>query len=81
MDLGDAAVLDIAEPADGVDDVEAELVIGQCEVGLGLGAVGAKEARAGGIGAAADRQGQPEDAVEGADGAKVGSSGMSARGA
>ena len=71
VDLGDAAVFGIAEPTDQGHDVEAELVIGQCEVGLGLGAVGAEEARAGGIGAAPDRQGQPEDAVEGADGAVV----------
>ena len=71
VDLGDAAVLGIAEPADQGHDVEAELVIGQGEVGLGLGAVGAEEAGALGIGAASDGQGQPEDAVEGADGAIV----------
>ena len=71
VDLGDAAVLGIAEPADRRHDVEAELVIGQGEVGLGLGAVGAEEAGAGGIGTASDRQGQPEDAVEGGDGAVV----------
>ena len=71
VDLGDAAVLGIAEPAHQGHDVEAELVIGQGEMGLSLGAVGTEEAGAGGIGAASDRQGQPEDAVEGADGAKV----------
>src|SRR5262249_53448583 len=46
-------------------------VIGPGEVGLGLGAVGAEEAGAGGIGAASDRQRQPEGAVEGTDGAIV----------
>ena len=71
VDLGDAAVLGIAEPADQGHDVEAELVIGQGEVGLGLGAVGPEEAGAIGIGAASDGQGQPEDAVEGGDGAEV----------
>ena len=71
VDLGDAAVLGIAEPAHQGHDVETELVIGQGEVGLSLGAVGSEEAGAGGIGAASDGQGQPEDAVEGADSAKV----------
>ena len=71
MDLGDAAVLGMAEPADQGHDIEAELVIGQGEVGLGLGPVGSEEAGAVGIGAASDRQGQPEDAVEGGDGAEV----------
>ena len=41
VDLGDAAVLGMAEPTDQGHDVEAELVIGQGEVGLGLGPVGA----------------------------------------
>ena len=66
VDLGDAAVLGIAEPADRGHDVESELVIGQGEMGLGLGAVGPEEAGALGIGTASDRQGQPEDAIEGA---------------
>ena len=39
VDLGDTAVLGIAEPADQGHDVESELVIGQGEVELGLGAV------------------------------------------
>ena len=46
-------------------------MIGQGEVGLGLGAVGPEQAGALGIGAASDGQGQPEDAVESADRAKV----------
>ena len=71
VDLGDAAVLGIAEPADQGHDVETELVIGQGEVGLGLGAVGSEEAGTSGIGTASDRQGQPDDAVEGGDGAEV----------
>ena len=37
VDLGDAAVLGIAEPADQRHDVESELMIRQGEVGLGLG--------------------------------------------
>ena len=71
VDLGDAAVLGMAEPTDQGHDVEAELVIGQGEVGLGLGPVGAEEAGAIGIGTASDGQGQAEDAVEGGDGAEV----------
>jgi hypothetical protein len=71
VDLGDAAVLGVAEPADQGHDVEAELVIGQGEVGLGLGPVGAEEAGTSGIGAASDGEGQAEDAVEGGDGAEV----------
>ena len=50
VDLGDTAVLGIAEPADQGHDVESELVIGQGEVGLGLGAVGPEEAGTLGIG-------------------------------
>ena len=46
-------------------------MIGQGEVGLGLGPVGPEEAGAIGIGTASDGQGQPEDAVEGGDGAEV----------
>ena len=64
-------MLGIAEPADQGHDVESELVIGQGEVGLGLGAVGPEQAGALGIGAASDGQGQPEDAVESADRAIV----------
>ncbi len=71
VDLGDAAVLGIAEPADQRHDVESELMIRQGEVGLGLGPIGAEEAGAGGIGAASDGQGQSEDAVESTDGAIV----------
>src|SRR3954452_16334648 len=71
VDLGDAAVLGMSEPTDQGHDIEPELVIGQGKVGLGLGPVGPEEAGAIGIDTAADRQGQPEDAVEGGDGAEV----------
>ena len=71
MDLGDAAVFGVAEPTDQGDDVEAEFVVGQGEVGFGLGPVGSKEAGTIGVVAAADREGQPGDAVEGGDGAEV----------
>jgi len=46
-------------------------VIGQGEVGLGLGPVGPEEAGASGIVTAPDGQGQVEDAVEGGDRAEV----------
>jgi len=75
VDLGEAAVLGMAEPPDGGHDIEAELVIGQGEVGLGLRPVGAEEAGTSGIVTASDRQCQAEDAVEGGDGAKVGVAG------
>jgi hypothetical protein len=61
----------MSEPADQRHDIEAELVIGQGEVGLGLGPVGPEEAGAIGIDTASDRQGQVEDAVEGGDGAEI----------
>ena len=46
-------------------------MIGQGELGLGFGPVGAEETWAIGIGTASDRQCQVEDAVEGGDGAEV----------
>ena len=64
VDLGDAAVLGMSEATDQGHDIESKLVIGQGEVGLGLGPVGPEEAGAIGIGAASDGQRQPEDAVE-----------------
>src|SRR6185437_10341282 len=71
VDLGNTAVLGMSKPTDGGHDIEAEFVIGQGEVGLGLGPIGPEEAGAIGIGTASDRQGQPEDAVEGGDGAEI----------
>ena len=71
MDLGDAAVLGMAEATDQGHDVEPEFVIRQGEMGLGLGPVGAEEAGAIGIVTASDGQGQVEDAIEGGDGAEV----------
>jgi hypothetical protein len=40
VDLGDAAVFGVSESADEGEDVKAELVVGQGEVGLGLRTVG-----------------------------------------
>ena len=71
MDLGDATVLGMAEATDQGQDIEPEFVIGQGEMGLGLGAVGAEEVGAIGIGTASDGQGQVEDAIEGGDSAEV----------
>jgi hypothetical protein len=71
VDLGDAAVLGRAEPADGRHDVEAELVVGQGEAGFGLGAIRAQEARAIGVGAASDRQDQAHHVLERGDRAEV----------
>ena len=63
VDLGDTAVLDIAEPADQGHDVESELVMRQGEVRFGLGAIGQQEPRAIEVGAAADREGQSNKSV------------------
>ena len=71
VDLGDAAVLGMSEPTDCGHDIESELVIGQGEVGLGLGPVGPEEAGTSGIVTASDSQCEAEDAVEGRDGAEV----------
>ena len=65
-------MLGVAEAADQREDVEAELVVGQGEVGLGLGPVGRVVARAGEVGAAPDLEGEPQDPIEGGDGAVVG---------
>jgi len=51
VDLGDGAVLGMAEPAHQRNDVEAKLMVGQGEVGLGLRSVGPVVARAVGVGA------------------------------
>jgi hypothetical protein len=72
MDLGYAAVLGVAESSDESDDIEAELVVGEGEVGFGLGSVRAMVAGASGVGAAPDLEGQSGDGVEGGDGAVVG---------
>ena len=71
VDFGDAAVLGLSEPTDQRHDIEAELVRGQGEVGLGLGPGGSQEAGASGVVTASDRQCQPEDAIEGGEGAEV----------
>ena len=65
MDLGDAAVLGVAQGADQGDDVEAELVLGQGEAALGLGAVGDGVAGAVRVAAAADLEPEADRAVAG----------------
>ena len=72
MDLGGGAVVGVAESSDEGQDVEAELVVRQGEPALGLGPVGPQAQGAVGGVAAADAQGEPEDAVEPGDGAVVG---------
>jgi hypothetical protein len=59
------------KPTDEGHDIEAEFVIGQSEMGLGFGPVGPEEARIIGMVTASDGERQPEDAVEGRDGAVV----------
>jgi hypothetical protein len=67
VDLGDAAVLGMARPADQVHDIEAEFMIRRGEVGLGLGSERQTEPGAVGIAAASDRQSQVENAIEGSE--------------
>jgi hypothetical protein len=62
-------MLSVTEAADQGQDVEADLVVGQGQEGLGFRAVGAMVARAIGIGAAAKTQSEPDDGIEGGDGA------------
>ena len=50
MDLGDTAMLGIAEATDQGDDIQAKLVVGQGEVGFGFRAVGAVVAGQPGLG-------------------------------
>ena len=68
MDLGDAAVLGVPQGADRGDDVEAELVLGQGEAALLLGAERDAVAGAVGVAAAADLEPEPDGAVQGGDG-------------
>src|SRR5205085_459340 len=72
MDLGDAAMLGVAQATDQGDDVEAELVMRQGEVGFRLGAKRLVVARAAGLGTAADLESQAGDGVDGGNGAVVG---------
>ena len=67
VDLGDGAVLGMAQASDEGEDIETELVVGQGEMGFGLGSVGAMEAWAVEVVAAANTQGEPPDAVEAGD--------------
>src|SRR5947209_7800014 len=71
VDLGDRAMFGVAQPPDQGEDVESELVVGQGEVGLGLGAVGAVEAWAGEGVAAVDAQGEAPNTVEAGDGTVI----------
>jgi hypothetical protein len=72
MNLGDAAMLGVAEAADQSDDIEAELVVGQGEVWFGLRAVGPVIAGTVSLGTAADLERQARDGVQRGDGAVIG---------
>src|SRR5258707_979422 len=65
-------MLGITEAANQGDDVEAEFVMGQGEVGFGFGAVGTVVAGTAPLGTAADLEGQAGDGVQGSDRAEVG---------
>src|SRR3954451_19007959 len=67
VDLGDAAVLGVAEAPDQGQDIEAELVVRQGQEGLGFRAIRAMVARTVGVGTAANTQGKAGNGVEGGD--------------
>jgi hypothetical protein len=67
MDLRDASVLGMAEGADEGDDVEAELVLGEGEAALLLGAEGNMVAGAVGPATTPDLESEPDRTVEGGD--------------
>jgi hypothetical protein len=67
VDLGDAAMLGMAEPADRGDDIEAELVLWQRESPLRLGAEADAAAWALGGAAVTDLEVQADDPVQGRD--------------
>src|SRR3954463_1084691 len=67
VDLGDAAMLSVAEAPDQGQDIEAELVVRQGQEGLGFRAIRAMVARTVGVGTAANTQGKARNGVEGDD--------------
>ena len=69
MDLRDAAVLGVAEPAGQGDDIQAELVLGQGETPPLLGAQAGPASGTVGVAAAADLQVQADQPLQGHDGA------------
>ena len=69
VDLGDRAVVPVAQPPDAGDDVETELVVGQGPRTFLLGAVGLVVAGTLRVGAADDGLREAADGVEGGDGA------------
>ena len=71
MNLRDALVAAVAAQPDEGDHVQAELALGQGEAAFGLGSVRPAEARASRRAAAADLEGEPDDAVERRDRAPV----------
>jgi hypothetical protein len=64
VDLGDAAVLGMAEPADRGGDVEAEFVMRQCETPFLVWSKADAAARAIGISAVAELEMPSDDASE-----------------
>src|SRR4051812_18458927 len=69
MDLGGAAMLGVAEPADQGDDIQAGLVLRQGEAALLLGAQADPVSGTVGVAAAADLQVQADQPLQGHDGA------------
>ncbi len=72
VDLGEAAMLGVTQSPYRGQHVEAKLVVGQGQEGLGFGMEGAMKGGTVGVGGAAYVHRQSPDGVEGGDGAAVG---------
>ena len=72
MDLGDAAVLGVAEAADEGDAIQAEFMMREGEVRFGLGVIGPAVAATSPVVAAADVDGKAGDAIQGRNRSGVG---------
>ena len=79
VDLGDAAVLGVAQGADQRDEVQAELVLGQDETPFGLRSQGPPVPRAVGLPAAADLDDKSDGPVESDHRAAIGVGGPKRR--
>src|SRR5262245_5743295 len=71
VNLGDAAVLGVAQGTDEGDDIQPQLMLGQGIAAFGLGAVGPEVGGAVAGAAAADLESEADEAAEGDNGAVV----------
>ena len=69
MDLRDAAMLGMTQGADGGDDIQAKLVLGQDDAALLLGADRDAESGTIGVATASNLEGEADQTLHGSDGA------------